>query len=179
MTSQTPEARAAEAIRAAFDQSFSEPIASRLDDTDDVLRIGVAGEGYAVTLSEIAGLYLKPSIVAVPSPLVEFLGVTALRSQIVPVYDLAGLLGLPGSTGPVRWLLLARASVLVAFAVDSVEGHLRVARTSILPRQGQDVSAQVPATLRTPHGSRGIVSVPALLQELQVRIRSSGTSKEQ
>jgi purine-binding chemotaxis protein CheW len=179
MTSQTTQALAAEALRAAFDHSFSELRSRRLDDTDDVLRIGVAGEAYAVALAEIAGLYVRPLIVPVPSPLPEFVGVTALRSQIVPVYDVAGLLGHPRTTGPVRWLLLARASVPVAFAVDNVEGHLRVARTSILPRQGQDVRVQVPTTLRTPEGSRGIVSLPALIQLLQDRIRATGTSKEQ
>jgi len=80
----------------------------------------VATEAYAVPIGNVVEIASLGDLTAVPGSPREILGVRNLRGQILPVIDLALLLGL-NPAAPPRQLLVAEAgSVQAGFAVDEV-----------------------------------------------------------
>lgn len=127
--------RAAE-LRQSFDRSFALEPAAHATAWEDLLALGVGPAHFAVRLAEVAGLTACREVTALPEAPPELLGLAGLRGALVPVYDLAALLGLV-ATAP-RWLALATGGK-VALAFDAVEGHHRVSPQTIVPaepRQG-------------------------------------------
>lgn len=127
--------RAAE-LRRSFDRSFAlEPVAQATV-WENLLALGVGPAHFAVRLAEVAGLTAFRELTALPEAPPELLGLAGLRGELVPVYDLAALLGLV-ATAP-RWLVLV-AGKKVALAFDAVGRHHRVSPETIVPaepRQG-------------------------------------------
>jgi chemotaxis signal transduction protein len=123
----------AAALRDAFDRSFA---AARPPDPppgEDLLAIRIAAERYAIRLSEIAGLYPDRRISPLPGSTPALRGIAGFRGVIVPVYDLAALLGQPpGDT--IRWIAMA-ASEPLAFAFTAIDRRLQVARDAIVPNE--------------------------------------------
>jgi two-component system, chemotaxis family, chemotaxis protein CheV len=84
--------------------------------------VRVAAEAYAVAVEHVLEVVDIGDVTAVPGSRPELLGVCDLRGQILPVVDLALLLGIT-STAPPRRLLVAEAhGRQAAFAVDEVNG---------------------------------------------------------
>ena len=83
-------------------------------------RLKVAAEVYAVPIGNVVEIASLGDLTAVPGAPRQILGVRNLRGQILPVIDLALLLGLT-SAAPPRQLLVAEAgSVKAGFAIDEV-----------------------------------------------------------
>jgi chemotaxis signal transduction protein len=124
----------AAALRMAFDRSFAQARdAGREDDAhDDLLTLRVAGDPYALRLAEISGLHAGRTVVRVPSPAPELLGIAGLRNAMLPIYDLRLLLGYPAEGSP-RWTVFTKTSPSVGLAFDQFEGFARVPRTEIAP----------------------------------------------
>jgi len=109
-------------LRSDFDRGFA--VAPRSSEAHEfVIQIRVAGEVFAIRTCDIAGLVRSRKIVPVPSRTKELLGVTALRGTLIPVYDLAALLGIPPGTGGLSWLVLAPGDTPIALAFDRFEGQ--------------------------------------------------------
>jgi chemotaxis signal transduction protein len=84
------------------------------------VRLTVAGEEYAVPVGNVLAIVGPGDLTAVPGALPEILGVRRLRGQIVPIIDLALVLGLH-ATAPQRQLLLAEADgVKAGFTIEEV-----------------------------------------------------------
>ena len=92
MASNELEQKAA-ALRAAFDRSFAEAADAGRAPHLDFLAIRVAGDPYALRLSEVASLHVDSKRVRAPSLLPELSGLASFRGVLTPVYDLAALLG--------------------------------------------------------------------------------------
>ncbi len=116
--------RSPEALHQQFDDSFAaaRTIAPTLQ---DVLAIEIAGHGYAVRLSEIAGMFVDRPITKLPSRHAAVIGLVGFRNAFAPVFDLATLLGHPASGTVPRWLVIA-AHAPIAFAFAGFAGHLRL-----------------------------------------------------
>ena len=83
-------------------------------------RLKVAAEAYAVPIANVVEIASLGDLAAVPGAPQEILGVRNLRGQILPVIDLALVLGL-NAAAPPRQLLVAEAgNVQAGFAVDEV-----------------------------------------------------------
>ena len=173
-----PDNERAADLRRAFDQAFCEAPAGPAQETESLLALRVGGGAYAVRLDEIAGLFADQAIVRLPTAVTEFLGVSGLRHDVVPVYDLRSLLGYTVGGDRPRWLVTARSPHPVAFAFEHFEGHLRVLRSASLPSRDGAGSAHVRATLSLADGPRGVVSIAALLETIEDRIRRLGKAKE-
>ncbi len=113
-----------EDLRAAFARGFAEAPAAGAQAEVELLRIRLAGESYVCLLAEISGLHADLAIVPMPSPSRALLGIAAVRSALVPVYDLRVALGLPAGERP-RWLVIGRAAPTLAFAFDAFDGYCR------------------------------------------------------
>lgn len=156
-------------IRDAFDRSFAEPLRSASARFEHVLAIRVAGQPYAVRLSDIAGVHAGWAVTPVPGPSRELLGIAGFQSALVPVYDLCALLGVTGSPSP-RWIVLAAGTDPVAFAFDRLDGHLRVTPDTLAagPEENPDGRTGRPV-IRWADSAWTVVSLPELLEQLRSR----------
>jgi chemotaxis signal transduction protein len=83
-------------------------------------QLRLAAEAYAVPIGNVVEIASLGDLTAVPGARPEILGVRNLRGQILPVIDLAQVLGL-NATEPPRQLLVAEAgSTQAGFAIDEV-----------------------------------------------------------
>jgi chemotaxis signal transduction protein len=126
------------------------------------VRLKVAAETYAVPVGHVLAIVGPGHLTQVPGALPEILGVRKLRGQIVPVINLALVLGL-NAAGPRRQLLLAEAEgVKAGFAIDEVssvgelDGPLDGAEsdflTGVMVRDGELL---------------GVIDVPRILRSLR------------
>ncbi len=87
-------------------------------------QLRLAAETYAVPVSNVVEIASLGDLAAVPGAPPEILGVRNLRGQILPVIDLARILGL-NSTAPPKQLLVAESgSIKAGLAIDEVS-HVR------------------------------------------------------
>jgi two-component system, chemotaxis family, chemotaxis protein CheV len=84
------------------------------------VRLRVAAEVYAIPVGNVREITPLGELTAVPGALPEVLGVRNLRGQILPVADLALVLGLPRATSPALLLVAEAGDLQVGLAVDAV-----------------------------------------------------------
>ncbi len=123
----------AAALRLAFDRSFAEPLRQETMQRHDFLAVRVGAEPCAIRLAEVAGLFADRQITPVPSGSAGLVGIAAFRGTILPIYDLAGLLGREASA-PLRWLVAA-VEAPVCFAFEGFDRHVRITPEAVLPRR--------------------------------------------
>jgi chemotaxis signal transduction protein len=116
----------AEALRRAFDGSFADPPAAAARGREGFLTVRIGGDPYAFRVGDVLAVVSDRKIVAVPTPAPALLGLASLRGDLVPVYDLAQLLGQPRATST-RWLAVARGPDPVGFAFETFEAHVSAA----------------------------------------------------
>lgn len=158
----------ADMLRAAFDGSFAlardrEPIA-----TDDLIGIELGGAPHALRLAELAGVFADRKVVALPSASPDVVGMAGFRGTIVPVFDLATLLGYPRAPR-LRWLALA-AGAPVAFAFAELSAYLRVPREAITSSTAQ---AHVQALAHAANRVWPVISVGSLVDRLAQRMEET------
>jgi purine-binding chemotaxis protein CheW len=154
-------------LREDFDRSFTEPARRHDVEHHELLAVRAGGRPYALRLSQTAGLYPDRPVTPLPGPVAALLGVAGFGGAIVPVYDLAALLGRPVSDRP-RWLVLAAGTPPFALAFHELDGHVRVPADTIITEAG-------PATARgclrgmvpLAGGTRPIVDLPATRAAVQ------------
>jgi purine-binding chemotaxis protein CheW len=125
----------AEALRQAFDRGFAEAPRTALAEQADLLALSLAGHPFAIRLGEAAGLFSDRKVTPTPTAIREFRGIAGVRGALVPVYDLAALMGY-APVERLRWLLVAREAP-VAFAFDDFEGQLRLENAALVQHQDQ------------------------------------------
>lgn len=149
-----------ERLRGDFDRSFAEPARRHDQEHVELLAIGAAGRPYALRLSQTRGLHQDRSVTPLPSPLPALLGLAGFAGTVVPVYDLAALLGHPGGGRP-RWLVLATGSPPLAFAFHELDGHVRIQADAIVAeRDGDGRRDSLRGMVALPGGTRPIVDLP-------------------
>ncbi len=150
-------------LRRDFDQAFARAPEQKEAHTADLLGITLFGAAYALKLGDVAGLYAGKKIARVPSVKPGLLGIAGFRGVILPVYDLAALIGLPPSVRP-KWLAVAKSGD-VAIAFDSFDGHLRVPETAVAVNEYKDGARRFVSHL-TPsaEGLRGVIDLDNALK---------------
>ncbi len=86
------------------------------------VRVKVAGEAYAMPVEHVLEAAQLGKVRAVPGARPELLGITSMRGQILPVVDLARLLGVHRAAPPGRLLVAEARDFRVGFAIDEVTG---------------------------------------------------------
>lgn len=84
----------------------------------------LAGQHFAADMSEVAEILQPPRLTKVPGVRSWVLGVANVRGRLVPVMDLAGLLGLPSKANwrSRRVLVIEHGDHMVGLLVDAVLG---------------------------------------------------------
>jgi chemotaxis signal transduction protein len=147
------------ALRADFDRSFTEPARQHDAEYAELLAVRAGGRPYALRLSQASGVHSDRPVTPLPGPQAALLGVAGFSGAIVPVYDLAALLGHPAPDRP-RWLVVAAGAPPLALAFHDLDGHVRVPTSIIVDEAeggtGRDVlRGMVPL----PGGIRPIVDL--------------------
>ncbi len=169
-------ARRAEAMRQAFDQSFSLPLGSETAEAEDFLAIGVGPQAIAMRLSEVTGLFAGRKITPLPGPSAVLRGIAGFRGAILPVYDLAMLLG-KAPIESARWLVIA-AHAPVALAFDGFHGHRRISQESLIAQAEDGATAYARQYLRLEGIVRPVVHLPSILEAIKAAATATVPVKE-
>ncbi len=84
------------------------------------------------------------------------------RGAILPIYDLAALVGLPASE-KARWFaIVAGAELAVAF--ETFDGHVSVPADAVVPNESQEGSRRhFSHLLRSTDGLRAVINLASVL----------------
>jgi chemotaxis signal transduction protein len=154
-------------LRGAFDRTFAAPAHARLEDPVSLLRIEIGGQPFALRTLELSGLAADRRVVPVPSRRAELLGLAGLRGTLVPVFDLARLLGVPRHEVEPRWLALAGRENPLALAFDRLEGYVEVAPECLHPGETESRRRYLRYWVTTGPVVRGLIELPALIQTIR------------
>ncbi|BCJ56539.1 hypothetical protein Asp14428_80140 [Actinoplanes sp. NBRC 14428] len=148
-------------LREEFDRSFAEPARRHDVEYAELLAVHAGGRPYALRLSQASGLHSDRPVTPLPGPQPALLGVAGFGGAIVPVYDLAALLGHALPERP-RWLVLAAGAPPLALAFHGLDGHVRVPATDIVEEAGgHDGRDVLRGMVPLAGGTRPIVDLPA------------------
>ena len=163
--------RGAADLAQAFDRSFSEP-AQAAGVAEAFLALAAGGVPYAIRLRHVRGLLGGRTVVPVPSPAPALLGIASARSEIVPVYDLARLLGGQAEgEATCRWLLLVDAPAPAALAFGRFDGHARLPASAALA--SPDAGGR--ATLQLAGHSRTLIDLDVLAAAIRRQTQTEET----
>ena len=118
-------------LRREFDLAFSRPAAIEREAHEDLIVLSIADARYAVRVGEIAAIVRTPRVACVPSRSTALRGVIALRGELLPVFDLAELVGHRAEPEIGRWSLLAGQGERAALAFHHLDRFERVASTAL------------------------------------------------
>ncbi len=166
-----------ERLRADFDRSFAQPVRSHDAEHCELLAVRSGGRPYAIRLSQTSGLHPDRPVTPLPGPLPALLGLAGFAGTVVPVYDLAALLGHPVSVRP-RWLVLATGSPPLGLAFHDLDGHVKVPASAIIGEAAADGSVRGLVTL-PGGGTRPIIDVPATRIAVHALTGHSGVTPEE
>jgi purine-binding chemotaxis protein CheW len=152
-------------LQIAFDSAFAHPPPTKASAGRDFIAIALGAASYALELGELAGIYSNKKITRIPSQAAGLLGIAGFRGAILPVYDLAVLIGLAPLEKP-RWLgVAAKAGIAIAF--EAFDGHLRVMTENIAPNTSTEGGRQhVRHLVRAADGIRAVVSLSSALKKI-------------
>jgi purine-binding chemotaxis protein CheW len=149
-----------EQLRGEFDGSFAEPVRRHDEEHVELLVIRAGDRPYALRLSQTSGLHPDRPVTPLPGPLAALLGLAGFAGTVVPVFDLAALLGHPLPERP-RWLVLATGTPPFGLAFHELHGHVRVPARTIVAEAGDGRKGCLRGMVTLPGGVRPIVDVPA------------------
>jgi chemotaxis signal transduction protein len=126
------------------------------------VRVRAASEQYALSVSDVLEVAELGEVTPVPGAAATVMGVRNLRGQVVPVVDLARVLGLPQAPAPQRIVIAENAGRKAGFAVDEVLG------VEELPEASEEGGSPHAARAALADGALvGFVDVPSVLDSIQ------------
>lgn len=165
-------------LREAFDRSFAVAPALEPPQLENFLAVRVSGDPYAIRSGGILAIHVDRRVAPLPSALPALLGVAGFRGQLMPVYDLAALIGGAARAAP-RWLAVARAREAVALAFESFERQWLAEPQELLPDAGEPhTCAHLRGAVRIDGGVRPILNLESVIDELSKRVAAARSTKE-
>jgi len=176
MTTSTELKQKLSALRDAFDLSFAAPAGVGHAAYVDFLTIRVAGDPYALRLSEVASVHADRKLVTAPSLLSELVGIAGFRGVLTPVYDLGAVLGYPAQPNS-KWLVLTQHSSPIGFAFEVFDAHLRVAPDRVSASE-PSANAAARGAVHSGKITVPLLHLPSLVEGIAQRIKAHGPSQE-
>lgn len=164
------------ALREQFDGSFAKASGAARPEQLDFLAIRVAGDPYAVRLSEIQSLHASRKLVPTPSQVPGLLGLAGFRGVLTPIYDLGQLLRSPDAPSA-KWLVVAQSAAPIGFAFANFDAHLRVTLDRVSTADA-GASALVQGAVVTAAGALPLLHLPSIVEGIAQRIKAFGSSQE-
>jgi chemotaxis signal transduction protein len=168
-----------EELRAAFDAVFAEPPPAFAGQTDDFLTVEVGTDSYALRLAEMDGVHRAPRLTPLPGTPGLLLGVATVRGRVVPVFDLASLLGYGRGEVQPPAIVLCRGERPVGLALGMVGRHFRVPSAEVQARGLRDSGrAHVHAFVRAEGAVRPVIDIGSVLEAIRARAAKSASARE-
>jgi chemotaxis signal transduction protein len=160
-------------LRQGFDRGFAAPPATATAATVGLLAIRIAAGSHAIRMGEISEVQPAPRLVTLPGARPEMMGLAGIRGRLVPVYNLAALLG-HDEPGTKNWVAVCGMDEPLGIGFDELEGYIQVLPTDLYPAAEVERSrGQVREVLHRDGASRMVVSVSSIVSTLRLRDRSS------
>lgn len=160
-------------LRRAFDESFAAPISQRERSAVAFLTLRAAGYPLALPLVDLARIEGRRKVVPLPTESPDFVGLAGIQGRLVPVYDLALLLGIAQPPTPWQWLALCAGTDALAFAFESFHGYLRVPQSQVGIPENENAREYLSQAVRDGQTVWRIVRVPALVAAVRQRAGAS------
>jgi purine-binding chemotaxis protein CheW len=123
------------------------------------VRVSVAAEEYALPVDDVLEVAELGEVTPVPGAGSAVLGVRNLRGQVVPVVELAAVLGLEAGREPARIVIVEQGGRRAGLAVDGVAGVQQ------LPDGSEEADSPHLARATLDDGALvGVVDVASVLQ---------------
>ncbi len=178
MTIQGPlDSLTVEELRRSFDETFARPPAEAGGGHDGFLSIRVGEDGFALRVSEIAGIEAGKRILSLPVERPGLLGIAGIRGRVVPAYSLAKLLGCREAGPEPHWLALVGHDPM-GLAFSDFEGYLRVPREEISALGGTREHPYAMEALRHAGGVRPVLNIPRIIMAIQRGAAPSSHAQE-
>lgn len=130
--------------------------------SDVHVQVRVGSELYALPVAHVLEVGEIGALTVAPGASRATLGVRNLRGDLLPVFDLAAVLGLPRSESPQRMLVAERGGTRAGFAVDEVTD------VDELPEADQDVDSDLLSSAVLIEGALvGVIDVDRLFDTLE------------
>jgi chemotaxis signal transduction protein len=130
--------------------------------SDVHVQVRVGAELYALPVAHVLEVGEMRDLTAAPWASRAALGICNLRGDVLPVFDLATVLGLPRSEAPQRMLVAERAGIRAGLAVDEVTD------VDELPEGDQEVDSELLSSAALIDGSLvGVIDVDRLFDTLE------------
>lgn len=155
-------------LRLDFDALFAAPPPEVAEDSVALISLRLSGAPYALRLEEVSGLHRDRKIVWVPGGAPTLKGLAGIRGKLVPIFDLAAILGHQGEEG--RWVVLYGQEETMGFAFSVLEGYLTLPRTALA--RAEQSSILVTDVAKIGSIGYGIVSLPAVADTIRRNLRA-------
>lgn len=130
--------------------------------SDVHVQVRVGDELYAFPVSHVLEVSEIGALTIAPGASHATLGLCNLRGDVLPVFDLAAVLGLPRGAAPTRLLVAERRGVRAGFAVDEVTD------VEELPEADQGTDSELLSSAALIDGSLvGVIDVERLFDVLE------------
>jgi len=154
-------------LRREFDNTFAAPPAGPVEGRESLITLRVAGEALAVRTLHVTGVAKLRRILPVPTHVPGLLGITAIRGTLLPVYDLATLLGFPAAAREGCWLMLAGAETPVGLLFDEFESQVEIERACLLESEGSRRLEHLRLVARIGAAHRAVIDIPGIVEEIR------------
>jgi chemotaxis signal transduction protein len=168
--SRSPKDRDQEVLRARARQLAAPKSSPPLIDlTSWAIAVSVGSQRFLFPLCDVSATSRLAGVGRVPFAPEYVLGIVQDSGELVTVIDLARVLRAPGSQDPQYRLTVERGGRICAFAVEAVEGFVRVEEADVRP-----APSHLPSDLRGV--VRGTTSQGEFLLESDALLRAVGIS---
>jgi chemotaxis signal transduction protein len=130
--------------------------------SDVHVQVRVGAEFYALPVAHVLEIGEIGQLTVAPGASRAMLGLRTLRGDLLPVLDLAAVLGLPRSEAPKRMLVAERCGIRAGFAVDEVTDVYE------LPEADQEVDSELVSGAALIDGALvGVIDIDRLFDNLE------------
>jgi chemotaxis signal transduction protein len=130
--------------------------------SDVHVQVRVGSELYALPVAHVLEVGEIGALTIAPGASRATLGVRNLRGEVLPVFDLGAVLGLPRSAAPQRLLVAERGGIRAGFAVDEVTD------VDELPATDQEVDSDLLSSAALIDGALvGVIDIDRLFDTLE------------
>ena len=153
--------------RREFDSSFTVPAVISRKHVHLVVRIRVSDRIFAVKRDELTGISKLKQVLPIPSSASALLGITTVRGTLVPVFDLAAMLGLTSSREQAAWTLLINRATPVGLAFDDFEGQSEVFSGNFFDGDPPQAGSYFHQIAETDAGKLPVLDIAGLLESIR------------
>jgi chemotaxis signal transduction protein len=172
-------ARRLQALRQAFDRSFTTPLGVESGAWEDFVVLSLGQSRLAVRLAEISGIFKGPRIVPYPTDIPALLGLAGIKGRLVPVYSLAALLGLKEDPDQPCWLAVCEVQEeALGLAFAGLEGTVRATQADLCAATAQGIR-HVREAVHLASGRGYIVDLTSLKTAVKERIGAAIPAREE